>query len=217
VTALAGQRKLTDTSRKLRRSRVWSGEGQGRTTLAPVADPALIRSLDTGQVAYIYRGGVTYIQIKRLIGSPPALPRVTASTPDPATPHAGSPAAADRPPTASPDGAVRPPITPPAWATRALGPVWPLPSERRPAPSSPPARQPLSAPEGSRERSENSAAWPPMPEPPPAPADRRPPGLTAFLDAAFGPEPAARPTRSNEAEHAADADPAEAGGTERGR
>ena len=62
VTALAGQRKLTDTSRRLRRSRVWSEEGQGRTALAPVADPALIRALDTGQVAYIYRGGVTYIR-----------------------------------------------------------------------------------------------------------------------------------------------------------
>jgi hypothetical protein len=209
VTALAGQRKLTDTSRKLRRSRVWSQEGQGRTVLAPVADPALIRSLDTGQVAYIYRGGVTYIQVKRLIGSPPALPRVTApeppaaglrpataSTAGPAAPGAARPAAAGRPPAASPDGAARPPIAPPAWATRALGPVWPLPSERRPAPSSPPARQPLSAPGGSRERPEsspgNSAAWPPAPEPPPAP-DHSPPSLTAFLDAAFGPEPATGP------------------------
>ena len=81
VTALAGQRKLTDTSRKLRRSHAWAEEGQSRTALAPVADPALIRSLDTGQVAYIYRGGVTYIQVKRLIGSPPALPRATAPEP----------------------------------------------------------------------------------------------------------------------------------------
>jgi translation initiation factor IF-2 len=162
-------------------------------------------------VAYIYRGGVTYIQVKRLIGSPPALPRVTApeppaaeprpataSTAGPAAPRAASPAAAACPPAASPDGAARPPITPPAWATRALGPVWPLPAERRPAPSGPPARQPPSAPEGPREQpesssgnsSENSAAWPPAPA-----ADRRPPSLTAFLDAAFGPEPAALPRR----------------------
>jgi hypothetical protein len=166
VTALAGQRKLTDTSRKLRRSHTWAEEGQSRTALAPVADPALIRSLDTGQVAYIYRGGVTYIQVKRLIGSPPALPRATAPEL-----HAATLAPAD-PPVASPAGTLRAPITPPAWATRAAGPVWPLPSARA-APSSP--------------------AWPPSPEQAPAPEDHRPPGLTAFLDAAFGPEPAARP------------------------
>jgi hypothetical protein len=171
VTALAGQRKLTDTSRRLRRSRVWSEEGQGRTALAPVADPALIRSLDTGQVAYIYRGGVTYIQVKRLIGSPPALPPATAPAPPAAELHPATSAPAD-PPTASSDGTARSPITPPAWATRAAGPVWPLPSVRA-APSSP--------------------AWPPAPEQAPAQADHRPPGLTAFLDAAFGPEPAARP------------------------
>jgi hypothetical protein len=191
VTALAGQRKLTDTSRKLRRSRVWAEEGQSRTTLAPVADPALIRSLDTGQVAYIYRGGVTYVQVKRLIGSPPALPPATTPAPPTAELH---PTTAPRPdpPTARPAGTPRAPITPPAWATRAAGPVWPLPPERRPAPSSPPAWQPLSAHEGSREHSGTSAAWPPTPEPPPAPADHRPSGLTAFLDAAFGPEPTAR-------------------------
>ena len=40
----------------------------------PVADPSLIRSLDTGQAAYLYRGEVTYVQIKRLIAAPPALP-----------------------------------------------------------------------------------------------------------------------------------------------
>jgi len=171
VTALAGQRKLTDTSRRLRRSRVWSEEGQGRTALAPVADPALIRSLDTGQVAYIYRGGVTYIQVKRLIGSPPALPPATAPAPPAAELHPATSAPAD-PPTASSDGTARSPITPPAWATRAAGPVWPLPSVRA-APSSP--------------------AWPPAPEQAPAQADHRPPGLTAFLDAAFGPEPIARP------------------------
>jgi hypothetical protein len=191
VTALAGQRKLTDTSRKLRRSRTWAEEGQSRTALAPVADPALIRSLGTGQVAYIYRGGVTYIQVKRLIGSPPVLPRATAPEPQPAELHPATLALADPPtPGASgPAGTPRAPITPPAWATRAAGPVWPLPSERRPAPSSPsPA-----GPEETRHRSENSPAWPPVPDPLPAPADHRPPGLTAFLDAAFGPEPTARP------------------------
>jgi hypothetical protein len=57
----------------------------------PVADPSLIRSLDTGQAAYIYRGGVTFIQIKRLIAAPPALTAesITADRP-------GGPAGAER-------------------------------------------------------------------------------------------------------------------------
>ena len=187
VTALAGQRKLTDTSRKLRRSHAWAEEGHSRTALAPVADPALIRSLDTGQVAYIYRGGVTYIQVKRLIGSPPALPRGTAPEPQPAELHPATSAPED-PPMASPAGTLRAPITPPTWATRAAGTVWPLPSVRA-APSSPPP----AGHDKTRHRSENNSAWPPSPEQAPAPADHRPPGLTAFLDAAFGPEPATRP------------------------
>ena len=33
--------------------------------LAPVVDPDLIRALDVGQAGYIYRGGVTYVQVKR--------------------------------------------------------------------------------------------------------------------------------------------------------
>jgi hypothetical protein len=188
VTALAGQRKLTDTSRRLRRSRVWAEEGQGRTALAPVADPALIRTLDTGQVAYIYRGGVTYIQVKRLIGSPPAL--TLAAEPDrlAAETHPRSAAAPD-PAGAGHAGAVRAPITPPAWATRAAGPVWPLPADRRPAPPAAPA-----AP-GPRPAESDRGATAPRSGPSgaeaaaPVAADTRPPGLTAFLDAAFGAEP----------------------------
>jgi hypothetical protein len=40
-----------------------------------VADPAIIRSLDVGQAAYIYRGGVTFIHVKRLVAAPAALAR----------------------------------------------------------------------------------------------------------------------------------------------
>jgi hypothetical protein len=40
-----------------------------------VAAQSLIRSLDIGQAAYIYRGGVTFVQVKRLTAAPPALPR----------------------------------------------------------------------------------------------------------------------------------------------
>jgi hypothetical protein len=166
VTALAGQRKLTDTSRRLRRARVWAEEGQGRTTLAPVADPALIRDLDTGQAAYIYRGGVTYVQVKRLVASPPALAATAAM---PAAPAVAPQAAADPLPGSS---GARSPVPPPAWATRATGPVWPLKGQPRP-PAPPPA----------------------APGPPPLPL--RPHGLTAFLDAAFGPEqPRPRKTRA---------------------
>jgi hypothetical protein len=219
--------------------------------LAPVADPALIRSLDTGQVAYIYRGGVTYIQIKRLIGSPPVLPPGTAPGPQaaelhpaaaalahPATPRPASPTAADghpgrtskptaagppgtgQPRTAGPDGTARAPITPPAWATRATGPVWPLPSARRPGPSAPPPQQPLSGPDEAPEHPAHRTAWPPAPEPPLAPATHCPPGLTAFLDAAFGPEPPARAARqqvSSGPQQAAGSDLAETGGAESGR
>ena len=36
-------------------------------------DPDLIRGLDVGQAAYIYRGGVTYVQVKRLVAGPAEL------------------------------------------------------------------------------------------------------------------------------------------------
>ena len=39
-----------------------------------MVDPDLIRALDVGQAAYIYRGGVTYVQVKRLVTAPAALP-----------------------------------------------------------------------------------------------------------------------------------------------
>ncbi len=101
VTGLAGMRKLTDTTRRLLGVPVWGHQGTSRIRQAPVADPALIRSLDVGQVGYIYRGGVTYVQVKRLIGGPAALPGPgraaapgrTAAGPLAAVPPAGGPAA----------------------------------------------------------------------------------------------------------------------------
>jgi hypothetical protein len=74
IAALAGTRKVTETTRRLSGVPVWSHQGTSRVRLAPVVDPDLIRSLDVGQVGYIYRGGVTYIQVKRLVTAPPALP-----------------------------------------------------------------------------------------------------------------------------------------------
>src|SRR5262249_1913042 len=51
----------------------WSRAGTSRLAGAPVADPALIRALDVGQAAYLFRGGVTYVQVSRLVTGPDAL------------------------------------------------------------------------------------------------------------------------------------------------
>jgi hypothetical protein len=106
ATGLAGRRPLPDTSRRVRGAALWGHEGSSRLHGTPVADPALIRSLDTGQAAYIYRGGVTFIQIKRLIATPPALT---------AEPVAGGPpvgrTAATRP--AAPPAGTEPRTAPP--------------------------------------------------------------------------------------------------------
>jgi hypothetical protein len=83
VAALAGDRRATDTTRYLIRFPRWSRQGSSRVTAVPVVDPALIRALDVGQAAYIYRGGVTYTQVKRLVAGPAALPRVPASVAGP--------------------------------------------------------------------------------------------------------------------------------------
>jgi hypothetical protein len=70
---------MVNTARQLVSFPRWSRQGSSRVQDAPVADPALIRALDVGQAAYLYRGGVTYTQIKRLISGPAALPAAPAS------------------------------------------------------------------------------------------------------------------------------------------
>jgi hypothetical protein len=77
IAALAGTRQLTDTTRRLIGIPVWSHRGTSRMRPVPVVDPDLIRALDVGQAAYIYRGGVTYVQVKRLVTAPAALPAPT--------------------------------------------------------------------------------------------------------------------------------------------
>jgi len=86
VTALAGEQPALDTSRRLLGVPRWGREGSSRVREEPVADPALIRRLDVGQAAYIYRGGVTFVQVKRLIAAPAALagPLVAEPSPPPA-------------------------------------------------------------------------------------------------------------------------------------
>jgi len=66
LAALAGTRKVIDTTRQLGRFPAWRRLGSSRLTDAPVVDPALIRSLSVGQAADIYRGGVTYVQVMPL-------------------------------------------------------------------------------------------------------------------------------------------------------
>ena len=78
VSDLAGDRESVDSSRRLVGQR-WSEEGSSRVRLTPVLDPDLVRGLGVGQVAYVYQGGVTYIQIKRLVGAPAALPQVASA------------------------------------------------------------------------------------------------------------------------------------------
>jgi hypothetical protein len=72
----------------------WTGEGSSRVQLTPVVDPDLVRGLGVGQVAYVHQGGVSYIQVKRVVGAPAALPRAPRVTPAPTAP-ATPPAAAE--------------------------------------------------------------------------------------------------------------------------
>ncbi len=115
VAALAGTRKAVDTTRWLRRFPVWSKRGSSRLRDVPVVDPALVRRLDVGQVAYLYRGGVTYIQVKRLVAGPAAVSA-------PARPHAAPRQARDRP-EAVPPPAGLPDISPILDAAFGSGPA----------------------------------------------------------------------------------------------
>lgn len=103
LAALAGTRKAIDTTRALGRYPRWRKQGSSRLHDAPVADPALIRKLEAGQVAFIDRGRVTYIQVKRLVAAPAAVPG-RRSSPDPATANEpGQPSAPKAPDPAAPE------------------------------------------------------------------------------------------------------------------
>ncbi|MGE5288009.1 MAG: hypothetical protein ACM3ML_12560, partial [Micromonosporaceae bacterium] len=83
VADLAGNRRMVDTTRRLlggwlSGAWLWSGDRYARAHYTRVVDPEIVRSLDVGQAAYIYRGGVTYVQVKRLIAGPSSIaPRVS--------------------------------------------------------------------------------------------------------------------------------------------
>ena len=73
VVALAGRQTAVDTTRRLTGRLRWSRSGSSRLHQIPVAEPDLVRALDVGQAAYIFRGGVTYTLIKRVVAGPAAL------------------------------------------------------------------------------------------------------------------------------------------------
>ena len=70
VTALAGQRTRLDSTRQLTGRLRWSRAGTSRVAAGAGRRSDLIRGLDIGQAAYLYRGGVTYILVKRLVAGP---------------------------------------------------------------------------------------------------------------------------------------------------
>jgi hypothetical protein len=67
VTALAGRRSRVATTTQLAGRLRWRRSVSARIAPAAVADADLVRGLDVGQAAYLYRGGVTYTQIKPLV------------------------------------------------------------------------------------------------------------------------------------------------------
>ena len=102
VVELAGFRQTVDTTRRFSGQGTWDDDGLSRTRLTPVIDGDLVRQLDIGQVGYVYRGGVTFLQIKRLTGQQAAITRGTrpaqdaASAPATAAGGADGSSAADR-------------------------------------------------------------------------------------------------------------------------
>jgi hypothetical protein len=73
VAELAGTLERVDTTRRYSGAGAWSDDGLSRTRLVPVLDENLVRRLEVGQVGYVYRGGVTFLQIKRLTGRQAAI------------------------------------------------------------------------------------------------------------------------------------------------
>jgi hypothetical protein len=77
VAQLAGNQPTVDTSRRFAGPGTWDDDGLSRIRLAPVLDGDLVRRLDVGQICYVYRGGVTFLQLKRLTGQQAAIGRGT--------------------------------------------------------------------------------------------------------------------------------------------
>jgi hypothetical protein len=165
VTALAGTRRAVDTARRLLGAPLWAHEGLSRAGGTPVVDPELIRGLGVGQAAYIYRGGVTYVQVKRLVAAPAGLPgggQAATRTAGPAAARVGRPGGPG-PQAPTPPAAMSPAGTGPAAGGLAAG----APADDVPA-------------AGPRVDGAPAAG---------APAAGAPAGVRELLDEAFGPEP----------------------------
>jgi hypothetical protein len=78
IAELAGSRRLIDTARALAGGARWAPTGTSALRSFDVLDPDLVRRLDVGQAAYVYRGGVTYVQVKRLVARQAAIGTVGA-------------------------------------------------------------------------------------------------------------------------------------------
>ena len=90
VAELAGTMPSVDTSRRFAGAGPWDDDGLSRTRLTPVLDGDLVRRLDVGQACYVYRGGVTFLQVKRLTGRQAEIGSGTGvRSPDRAAPAAG--------------------------------------------------------------------------------------------------------------------------------
>lgn len=148
VAALAGTMPGMDTSRRFSGVGVWGDDGLSRARPAPVLDGDLVRRLDVGQVCYVYRGGVTFLQIKRLTGRQAAIGRGLAAGPRAATAPVASGQAAE-PPTMplpvtgvvagqGPVSAARPPWEPAArQPDPGGGAAWSLSGPALPGPALP--------------------------------------------------------------------------------
>jgi hypothetical protein len=128
VAALAGSWPSVDTTRRFSGAGPWQDDGLSRTRLVPVLDGDLIRRLDVGQVCYVYRGGATFLQIKRLTGQQPAISRGGAAP----APRAADPA----------DGHRTMPLPVPA-APGLPGPGTPVAARPVPGPALPDASEVL--------------------------------------------------------------------------
>jgi hypothetical protein len=93
VAQLAGNQPTVDTSRRFAGPGTWDDDGLSRIRLAPVLDGDLVRRLDVGQICYVYRGGVTFLQLKRLTGQQAAIGRGTVAQVATATERAAAGAA----------------------------------------------------------------------------------------------------------------------------
>jgi hypothetical protein len=128
VAELAGYLTALDTSRRFSGSGAWNGDGLSRTRLAPVLDGDLVRRLDVGQVCYAYRGGVTFLQVKRLTGQQAAIGGGVGAHPAaPAAPGAAGAAGAATMPLPAVGAAPGAPVSVPGAGPWGLAPGSALP------------------------------------------------------------------------------------------